>query len=191
MKSFGRLLMAAALVVPVAGIVSAQSAGAVQGGQGSFNCSSTSGSFAARPGLLLGQKTNQRLTADSTVTCTGGFVTGGAAHLNVNEERMSCPSLAKGPAQGLNGNIRVIWNKADKAGQSLLTVNLKVTATSGHTTSGTITGTVRFGALAVGKAITGSFAINKGLNSVPNGGNCAALKRLTSAGLTQFAFATS
>jgi len=190
MKSFGRLLMAAALIVPV-GVATAQSAGAVQGGQGSFSCSSTSGTFAVRPGLLLGQKKNQRITQDTTVTCTGGFVTGGAAHLNVNEERQNCASLAAGPKQGSNGTIRVIWAKTDKAGQSVITVNLTVTATSGHTTSGTLTGSVRIGALAVGKKITGTFAINKGLKSRSNGGDCAALTRLTGGSLTQFAFATS
>ena len=190
MKSFGRLLMAAALIVPL-GVATAQSAGAVQGGQGSFSCSATSGAFAFRPGLLLGQKKNQRLTGDASVKCTGGFVTGGAAHLNVNEERQNCASLTAGPKQGSNGSIRVIWNKADKAGQSLLTVNLMVTATKGHTTSGTLTGTVRIGALAVGKKITGTWAINKGLSSNSTGGDCAALQRLTTASLTSIAFATS
>jgi hypothetical protein len=190
MKSFGRLLMAAALIVPV-GVVTAQSAGAVQGGQGKFTCTASTGTFAARPGLLLGQKKDQRITEDATETCTGGFVTGGAAHLNVNEERQNCASLSRGPAQGANGTIRVIWNKGDKAGQSVITINLKVTATSGHTTSGTLTGKVRMGALAVGKNVTGTFAINKGLMSRANGGDCAALKRLTDGSLTDFSFATS
>ena len=182
--------MAAALIVPL-GVATAQSAGATQGGQGKFSCSSSDGSFAVRPGLLLGQKKDQRITQDTAVTCTGGYVTGGAAHLNVNEEHQNCASLAAGPKQGSNGIIRVNWSKTDKAGSSVLTVNLTVTATSGHTTSGTLTGHVRFGALAVGKTITGTFAINKGLKSRSNGGDCAALKRLTGGSLTQFSFATS
>ena len=116
MKSFGRLLMAAALIVPL-GVATAQSAGATQGGQGKFSCSSSDGSFAVRPGLLLGQKKDQRITQDTAVTCTGGYVTGGAAHLNVNEEHQNCASLAAGPKQGSNGIIRVNWSKTDKDGQ--------------------------------------------------------------------------
>ena len=171
MKSFGRLLMAAALIVPLGVGIAAQSAQATQGNGGKFNCSGTAGTVAIRPGLLLNKTLNQRITGASTgVTCTGGSVTGGNLTFNLQKVNLRCPKLAGGPngtPGGVNGTLRVIWNKADKAGQTLLTVNYKVTATSGHTTDLAITGSVRMGAIAVGKAIAGTLSLDKGLKSIP------------------------
>jgi len=190
MKSFGRLLMAAALIVPLGVGVAAQSAQATQGNGGKFSCTGTAGTVAIRPGLLLNKTLDQRITGASTgVTCTGGSVTGGNLTFNLQKVNLRCPKLAGG--KPVNGTLRVIWNKADKAGQTLLTVSYKVTGTSAHTTDLAITGSVRMGAIAVGKAITGTLSLDKGLKSIPNGGDCATLKPLTGANITAIAFATS
>lgn len=187
MRYLGRLAIAAALIVPV-GIAAAPSAQAISGTHGQFNCSGTSGTENYRPGLLLNTKLNERFTTSSAVTCTGGSVTGGNLSIDANESKVTCPKLARGLL--VAGHARATWNKVDKAGFSNLVVLLTVKSTSGHVTSGTITGTVTSGAIAVTKQVKGTWAIDKGISSIPNGGNCSVKKLLTSANITQISLAT-
>ncbi len=139
--------------------------------------------------MLLNKSNNQRFQGGiPALACTGGSVTGGKWSINLTEQKLRCPKLAKGGP--VNGQSHVIWNKSDKAGQSMIILNFKVTATSGHTTSGTIDGTVKSGAIAVGHAVSGTWAIDKGLNSIPNGGNCSVSKPMTSANFTSITVAS-
>jgi hypothetical protein len=183
MKVLGRLLLATALLVP-AGIAAAPSAQA-SGTGGHFNCQGT-GSEKITPGLLLTTSFDQRFQGSGTgITCTGGVVTGGSMTFNLTEENVRCPNLKGRP---VHGTLRMIWNTADKAGQTLLKLAFTITATAGKTSNGTIAGTVASGHVAVGRAVTGTFALNKGLNSIPNGGNCAVQKRINFANVTAIAF---
>jgi hypothetical protein len=185
MRILGRLAMAAALLVPV-GIVAAGSASASGGG---FNCSGTSGTATATPGLLLSTgKPQQTAISSSGLTCTGGFVTGGRLKASIQTTTTNCAGLV---GKTSNGAGTLTWTDAGM-GKSTAKLNFKVTSSVGHVTSGTITGVITTSGsnLAAGKAVSGAFTLNKGLRSTASGGDCTVTIPLTSFGITAISLHT-
>jgi hypothetical protein len=186
MKSFGRLLMAAALIVP-AGVALAPSAGA---SGGHFACTGTDGAIKVTPGLTLSQSRPQRYQGAATgLTCTGGFVSGGSLAFNANSGSKSerCSTLLHGRPQ--HGQGTITWARKDKAGKSQLLFVLTWTSPTG----GTLTGTVRGTSVAAGKALTGSFTSTESLKSVnaATPGNCSVKKPITAFTLTAISLASA
>jgi len=129
MKSFGRLLLATALIVP-AGLVTAQSAGATP--KPEATCTGNSGTLHLSPGVRLSQPVGQTIrnfqsgkvqtpSADvGTVSgCTGVGIagsTGGTFAFQVSRSAVTCKTIRgkefvgtgqiKWDAAGSNGGIR-------------------------------------------------------------------------------------
>ncbi|MCU1351553.1 MAG: hypothetical protein JWM05_762 [Acidimicrobiales bacterium] len=176
--------MAAALVAAMCA-VSSTTAGAAGGG---FNCTSSSGSVSFNPGLLLKTAKPQKIGAASTVACTGGFVDGGSVTASVSSPNVRCAGLV---GKSSAGTGKAVWSTPGM-GKSTMKLVLKITSTGTHTASGVITGrvTTTGSNLGSGKAISGTFTIDKGLSSTLNGGDCTVTIPLTSAGITALAFHT-
>jgi hypothetical protein len=186
MRILGRLALAAALLVPV-GVIAAGSASASGGG---FNCSSTLGNATATSGLLLSSGRSQQWSLSSAgLTCTGGFVTGGRLKASMQTTTTNCAGLV---GKTSNGSGVLTWTAPAGMGQSSAKLNFKVTGSTGHETHGTITGVVTTSGsnLAAGKAVSGAFSLNKGLQSVASGGDCTVTVPLTSFGLNSISLHT-
>lgn len=187
MRILGRLAMAAALLVPV-GIVAAGQAGAAGGG---FNCHGAAGTVSASPGLLLSSSRPQTLGVSSTgLSCSGGFVTGGNLSASLQTPNVRCSGMV---GKSGNGSGTLTWTAPANMGKSTAKLNFKVTGTVAHTTTGTITGTVTTSGsnLGSGKAISGSFTLNKGLKPTAQGGDCSVTSPITSFGITAIALKTN
>jgi hypothetical protein len=186
MRIFGRLAMAAALLVPV-GIVAAGSAGASGGG---FACSGGGGTVTASPGFLLTTSKPQTVAvSQSALACTGGFVTSGNLSASGQTPTVRCSGMVGASAKGAG---TLTWTAPANMGKSTAKLNFTVTGTAGHTTSGTISGKVTTSGsnLASGKTITGAFVLNKGLRSTASGGDCSVTSSLTSFGITSISLHT-
>ena len=186
MRILGRLAMAAALLVP-GSMALASHAGASGGG---FSCSGTTGSLTATPGFLLSNSGPQTLKVVSNgLTCTGGFVTGGNLVGSLQTADYRCGSII---GHNGNGTGTLTWTSPANMGKTTAKLNFKFTGTSGHTTTGTISGVVTTNGsnLAAGKAITGAFTLNKGLRSTASGGDCTVTKRLKNFGVTAISLHT-
>ena len=115
MKSFGRLLMAAALIVPAAGFVATQSAGAAATPD-NVVCTTNTGTIHFNPGMSLTTKHGSTVTTavDGTLdSCTGvGIVdsTGAALRFSVRSAPVTCKTI-KGATLTGKGTVR--WNSGD------------------------------------------------------------------------------
>ena len=174
-RVLGRLALATAMLVSVGGL--AQQAGASGGG---FSCSGAGGTMTASPGLLLSSGKPQTLSwVQNGMACTGGFVTGG----NLTASMQTPQSVRCSGIIGLNdkGTGRIVWKASDQNGKTTLKLNMKITSTSGQTTSGTLAGVVTTAGsnFASGKAVSGAFVLHKGLRAINSGGNCTGTTPLT------------
>jgi len=186
MRVFKALGLAIALVAAMFA-VSSTTAGAAGGG---FSCSGAGGQVTSTPGLLLKVSLPQHIHASQgNLACTGGAVTGGRVSVDVSSPDVRCAGMIGTTSRG---TAKATWSTPSHMGISTFKLNLKVTATTGHTTTGTISGSVTQtgSALASGKAVVGSFTLNKGLNSTANGGDCSINSPLTTFGITALAFHT-
>jgi len=169
MKSFGRLLMAAALVVPVAGIVSAQSAGAASD---NVVCTTNTGTLHASTGISLTTRQGTTFTSKNGVLdgCTGIGITaatGGVLNFTVQRTAVSCKNI-KGSLFVGSGTLR--WN-AGGSNEGVITklkVNLKFNSLVQVQFSGIVTSTYLHG-----DHIAGIASIPPNLRSAgDNGGTC-------------------
>lgn len=177
-RVLGRLMLATAVLVSVGGM--AQSAGASGGG---FKCTGTGGGAGvkASPGLLLSTGKPQTITWGTHMGCTGGFVTGGSLTGSMQTpQAVRCSGII-----GLTdrGTAKLVWDAADQNGKTTLKLNMKITSSSGQTTTGTLSGVVTTSGsnFASGKAVAGTFTLHKGLSSInaANPGNCSGTVPLT------------
>lgn len=176
----GPLILAAAMLVSVGGL--AQSAGASGGG---FNCSGTSGTMTATPGLLLFTGKPQTLTwSGASVTCSGGFVAAG----NLTASMQTPQSVRCSGIIGLTdrGTGKVVWTSPSSMGKTTLKLNMTITSTSAHQTFGTLSGLVTTSGsnFAAGKTVSGTFTLNKGLHSTQSNGDCSTNSPLTTFPIT-------
>ena len=184
MKSFGRLLMAAALIVPL-GVVTAQAAGA--GTLPGVTCTGGSGAIKAKPGLLL------RATSSQTFGVTGGSVTGctgshggasGTATLSFSVQSASSANCKTVRNKINKGSGRVVWSEAH-AGTSTVKINVQIVGASGVKITGKVTSTDY-----KGQAISGAGSFTPNLNAVgTTGGGCSLNHRLKTLSLTLTSFA--
>lgn len=189
MRVLGRLAMATALLIPI-GVLSATAASA---GPGAFDCTGTTGTVTASPGLLLASSAPQKMaTSSAAVTCTGGFVTGGTLSGTAQTPTVRCTNLV---GQKAAGTAKIVWNTSDHAGTTTLKLNLKFTASAGHSTDGKFVGlvTTSGGNLFAGRSITGTFTLGKGLSSInaDDPGDCSATQRLKSFPITALEIKTA
>ncbi len=187
MRILGRLAMAAALLIP-AGVVVAQTTAHAAGG--GFNCTGGGGTATFSPGLLLSTGRPQTVSVhQSGLTCTGGFVTGGSLSASMQTPSVRCSGMVGSTA---SGSGTATWTDAGM-GKSTMKFNMKVTGSTGHTTTGTISGLVTTSGsnLASGKTISGTFTLGKGLKSTNSGGDCTVTIPLSNFGLTAIAFHTN
>jgi hypothetical protein len=182
----GPLLLAAAMLVSVGGL--AQSAGAAGGG---FSCTGSGGTMTASPGLLLFSGSPQDLSwSQNGLSCTGGFVTAGnLTALMRTPKEVRCSGL---PGIADKGTSTITWTAPAGMGKSTLKLNMKVTGSTGHVTTGTLTGVVTTTGsnFASGKAVSGSFTLGKGLKSTGSGGDCTTNIPLKTFPITAFSLHT-
>lgn len=179
-------LLAAAMLVSIGGL--AQSAGAAGGG---FNCTGGGGTMVATPGVVL--STGQPQTLDWTqngMTCTGGFVSAGNLKASMRTPKeVRCSGLV-----GIvdKGTARITWTAPAGMGKTTMKLNMTITGTVGHTTSGTLSGlvTTEGSNFASGKSVAGSFTLGKGLRSTQSGGDCSVNNRLKTFPITSISLHT-
>ena len=75
------------------------------------------------------------------------------------------------------GTATIVWTNPANFGKTTMKLNMKITSTSGHVTSGTLSGVVTTAGsnFASGKAVTGAFTLGKGLHSTQSGGDCTVI----------------
>lgn len=185
-----RILKALGLVTALIATMFAVSSTTASAGGGGFSCSGSGGQATFTPGLLLKSSLPQQVRASQGgLVCTGGYVTGGKVVIKVATPDVRCSGLVNAIDKG---TATATWSTPLNMGTSTMKMNLKVTSSVGHTTTGTLTGivTTTGSNLAAGKAITGTFTLNKGLLSTGQGGDCSINSPLTSFGITALAFRT-
>jgi hypothetical protein len=176
MKSFGRLLMAAALIVPL-GVATATHAGAASdpgAGPDNVTCTTNTGSVHFNPGISLTTKHGSTVTSvvDGTLdSCTGIGITdstGAGLRFSVRSAPVTCKSIKSAVLTG-KGSIR--WNTGGSNEGIITPIKLKITFKS-LTTIG-FTGMVRgTGYLGQGK-IRGTATVPPDLRSAgDNDGKC-------------------
>jgi hypothetical protein len=187
MRTLGRLVMAAALIVPV-GAVIASPAGAANpnhatcSGTFSINSNLTNNGVGDHGGLLYTVKGSQQFTVNGNGACSGGIVSSVHIHATVTTATASnCQTIS---ATTLGGNGHLTWNTG--MGQSGISALFKFGAMStngaqaahlhgGVTNAGSTTDT--FG----GNTVTiNTSNLNHGLKTVLSGGACQATIPLTS-----------
>ena len=186
MKVFKALGLAMALV----GALLVVSAAPASAGTGSFNCTGTSGSVVFSNGPVLNNSRAGTIKASGAgVACTGGFVTAGTVAFNVQTQTVNCTTIIGSPSLG---NLTGTWTAPAGMGSSRANIKLTITSTSGGTTSGKISGRVTTVGTPIGsgKAISGTFTIDKGLKSVASGGHCTLNTPISSANITALAIRT-
>ena len=185
-RVMGPLLLAAAMLVSVGGL--AQTAGAAGGG---FNCSGSGGTMTATPGLLLFTGAPQTLSwAQNGLTCTGGFV----SHGNLTASMQTPKSVRCSGLVGIvdRGTARITWTAPAGMGKTTLKLNMTVTGSVGHSTTGTLSGlvTTTGSNFASGKTVSGAFTLGKGLRSTQSGGDCSTNIKLTTFPITSISLHT-
>jgi hypothetical protein len=184
MKIFGRLLMAAALIVPI-GVATAQSAGA--GTLPSVSGCSGSGTIKAKPGLLL------RKTASQTFGVTGAALTGctgdnggasGSASLTLSVQSPSSSNCKTVRGKINKGAGKIVWSQAH-AGTSTIKINVEIVGSNTVKITGKVTSTDY-----KGQAISGSGSFTPNLNAKGTaGGGCTLNSKLKTLALTVDSFA--
>ena len=171
MKSFGRLLMAAALIVPAAGFVTAQSAGAVSD---NVTCTTNTGTVKLNPGVSLTVKHGQTGSQNNGVldSCTGIGITdstsGTLRFQTLGTAPVSC-KLIKGFTLIGPGSIQ--WAKDGSNGGIVTGLKLRIHFDS--LTQISFAGSVRGRGYLGGAKIKGTASIPPVLRSAgDNGGTC-------------------
>ena len=185
-----RILKALGLVIALVAAMFAVSTTSVSAAGGGFSCSGSGGTATFTPGLLLKTSLPQQAKASQGgLACTGGYVTAGKVVIKVATPDVRCSGLVNAIDKG---TATATWSAPLNMGTSTLKMNLKVTSSTGHSTTGTLTGlvTTTGSNLASGKAVAGTFTLNKGLLSTGQGGDCSINSPLTSFGITALAFHT-
>jgi hypothetical protein len=147
MKSFGRLLMAAALIVPV-GVATAQHVGAATP---SDNAACTAaGTLKASPGLRLTVQQGQTFTTPgSTVSgCTGIGIdaeTGGTLGVNVQRTAANCKTMSRRLFVG-SGQIKWDSDGANAGITTKMKLNFQFVSLRTIKVTGTVTSTYLHGA---------------------------------------------
>jgi hypothetical protein len=182
----GPLLLAAAMLVSVVGLAAPAGAGG-----GSFNCSGAGGQVTASPGLkLFDGQSNTLSWAQSGLSCTGGFTSAG----NLTAKMQTPKAVRCSGIVGIvdAGTATIVWTNPANFGKTTMKLNMKITSTSGHVTSGTLSGVVTTAGsnFASGKAVTGAFTLGKGLHSTQSGGDCTVTTQLTTFPITAMSLHT-
>src|SRR5690349_6083939 len=153
MKSFGRLLMAAALIVPGAVAVTAHGAGAASD---NVTCTTNTGTFKSSPGISLTVARSQTVvTKGGTLAdCTGIGIsdsTGASFNWTVQRAAVSCKNI-KGTTFAGSGQIK--WN-SDGSNAGVVTkviLRVKFNSLTQIQFSGQVTSTYLHGAKIKGTA---------------------------------------
>jgi sugar lactone lactonase YvrE len=145
-------------------------------------CTATTGSFTTYPGLLLKTAAPQTLTLNAPLTCTGHVTKGNVSASFRTPTEVTCGSIVGKWSASFAGKFT--WTRpAGLAGTAAAKLNLKITATSGHTTRGVLQGSVTSGPFK-GKPISGSVTLGRGLVAVASGGDCTVLIPVKNFGVT-------
>jgi hypothetical protein len=185
-RVMGPLLLAAAMLVSIGGFAS--SAGASGGG---FNCSGSGGTMTASPGLELFSGKPQGLAwTQSGLSCTGGFVSAGNLKAGMQTPKAVRCSGIVGIVD--RGTSTITWTAPAGMGKTTLKLNMTITSSVGHVTSGTLSGIVTTAGsnFASGKSVSGAFTLGKGLRSTQGGGDCTVNIPLTTFPITSFSLHT-
>ena len=185
-RVMGPLLLAATMLVSVGGF--AQSAGAAGGG---FNCSGSGGTMTASPGLKLFSGAPQGLAwTQGGLSCTGGFVSAG----NLKAAMQTPKAVRCSGIVGIvdRGTSTITWTAPAGMGKTTMKLNMTITSSVGHVTSGTLSGlvTTTGSNFASGKTVSGAFTLGKGLRSTQGGGDCTVNIPLTTFPITSMSLHT-
>ena len=185
-RVMGPLLLSAALLVSVVGLAAPAGAGG-----GSFNCSGSGGTMTASPGLkLFDGQSNTLSWTQSGLACTGGFTAAG----NLTAKMQTPKAVQCSGIVGIvdAGTATIVWTNPANFGKTTMKLNMKITSTSGHVTSGTLSGVVTTAGsnFASGKAVTGAFTLGKGLHSTQSGGDCTVTTQLKNFPITAISLHT-
>ena len=135
-------------------------------------------------GLLYSTKKSQTFTLSSAMgSCTGPYVSAARIAISLQSETaIKCPNAINVKNTG-SGNI--FWPAPGGMGKSVATIHFVITASSGHVTHVHFTGVVTSKAnVFTNSPISGDITLNRGLQSVANGGDCKDSAPLTNFGVT-------
>lgn len=191
MRILSRLALATTLLVPAAVVA----AGPAQAVPPAAVCHRTTpnGSLAATPGfkLLVPQK-QAYVLGSAGLTCTGGTVLGANISLNTGEPiAVNCSSVIGQISNSGSSHGVMTWTAPAHSGSSNFHAYIKVTATSGHTTTAVFRGVINTSpanTLFAGHVVTGSMHLGKGLKPVASGGDCSRTADLKAFPVTSISF---
>ena len=182
MKVLGRLVMAAALIVPV-GVVAATSAGAAPnpnhatcasvGTAGTLTSTTKNGQKGG--GLLYVKKAPQQYTVASSGTCTGNVVTTYSLKAKVTTATaVNCQNIN---LTTLGGSGTFKWET--DMGSSTANIHVQWTGKTSLKFQGDVVSTNSSTNVFKGQHIKGTITTATSLNATANGGNCSSTVPLT------------
>ena len=149
-------------------------------------CSASSGSLTATPGLVLATAKPQTLTLNVPLgSCSGTWVAAGRIQTSV---RSSTPINCRTSLNVTNGGpVNFTWTVPGGMGKSAGSIRLVITSTTGHQTHVHFYGEVNSKAnIFTGRHITGNMTLDHGLAPVAGGGDCTVTNPITAFGVTAF-----
>jgi len=188
MRTLGRLLMAAALIVPVGAVVATSSAGASTtnhascSGSGSIVSQLTNNGVGDNGGLLYSKKGAQQFKGTGSGPCSGGIVTSNRVKMIVTTQTaVNCQTIG---STVLGGNGTLTWNTG--MGTSSFSIQWKWTSNTTIHISGNVTAPADN--TFIGNHISGNMTTTKSLAAAASGGNCTATIPLTNFGTVTYSF---
>jgi hypothetical protein len=176
MRTFARLALATALLLPVG--VAVSSAAHAADAPAAFCHRSVPGNLTATPGLkdLVKRQQAYVLTASGLV-CNGAFVRGVNVSLHTPQPiAISCTSAVGKVANSGSSSGLLTWTKPTNSGKSKFHGSITITGTSGHTTIAKLKGVINTSpanTLLGGHRVTATITLSKGLALTTNGGDCS------------------
>jgi hypothetical protein len=147
-------------------------------------CTGSAGSVGASPGLLYSTSKPQTITLASTMSsCTGPYVT--AARISFSFRSSTAINCQNAINVTSGGSGTLFWPAPGGMGKSAATLRFVITSSSGHVTKVHFYGDVTSKANVFTSAhVSGNITLNRGLQSVADGGDCSTTSPLASFGVT-------
>jgi hypothetical protein len=176
MRTFARLVIATALVLP-AGIAVSGPVQAADAPAAFCHRSVPNGNMTATPGFkYLVKKAQAYVLTTSGLVCNGDFVRGVNVTLHTPQPvAMSCTTAVGEVAKSGSSSGLLTWTKPANSGKSKFHGYITITASTGHTTTAKLKGVINTSpanTLLGGHKVTGTIHYSKGLGLTTNGGDC-------------------
>jgi hypothetical protein len=154
-------------------------------------CTGSAGSVGANPGLLYSTAKPQTFTLASTMSsCTGPYVSSARISFSFRSSTAINCKNAINVTSGGSGTL--FWPSPGGMGKSAATLRFVITSSSGHVTKVHFYGDVQSKAnVFTSSHVSGNITLNRGLQTVANGGDCSTSSPLKTFGITSISMKLS